>query len=677
MQSSSESLWISSGKPTKQKPTHLESVDGRPIYVWDAHTQRATTEDSEGVQREAELEFVAANIEEYDVILGYPWLRTTHIDFDTKWFRHKTAAHLIETQTAKQFAKTIEDDIPLFVAFFTSKGPTISVISKGTDATPVEIPIEYADFKEVFDDAKAAGLPGLDGPSHAIELEPEGKPPWGPVYALAAPEMEALREYLEDRLDRGWIRRSKSPAGAPVLFTPKKDGGLRLCIDYRGLNKITIKNRTPLPLIMETLDRLGQAAVFTKLDLKDAYNRIRIQEGDEWKTASRTRYGPFEYTVMHFGLCNAPATFQQYINEALAGLVDVICVVYLDDILIYSERPEEHTGHVRQVLERLQQYNLFVNLKKCDFNTEVVEFLGYIITPDGIAMEPARIQTIRDWPKPTSVHDIQVFLGFANFYRRFIRNYSRITAPITNLLRKKDEKFMFDTLAQEAFLKLKFAFTRAPVLRHFDPQLPIRLETDASGFATGAVISQLFGTGADARWHPIAFHSKKMSPEETRYETHDQELLAIVQAFRTWRHYLSYTRDTIAVLTDHNNLRGFMTKVKLNGRQVRWAQSLSEFDFNVEYRPGKLNPADGPSRRPDYSPTEEHDVNDVLPSLKKKLQGDFVTKRLNLLRFAVSRDKSRLLALRVATTRDEPTRPNESRLLARAASRSLGNFGLV
>jgi len=217
---------------------------------------------------------------------------------------------------------------------------------------------------------------------------------------LAEKESDVLREYLEDKSRRGWIRRSSSPAGAPVLFVPKKDGTLRLCVDYRGLNKITIKNRTPLPLIGETLDRLSRAKRFTKLDLKDAYTRIRIRPGDEWKTAFRTRYGHFEYCVMPFGLCNAPATFQQYINEALAGLVDVCCVIYLDDILIYSENVEEHTDHVRQVLERLRRYKLFVNLKKCEFNTQQVEFLGFVVSTSGVAMEESRVTAIREWPVP-------------------------------------------------------------------------------------------------------------------------------------------------------------------------------------------------------------------------------------------------------------------------------------
>ena len=243
-----------------------------------------------------------------------------------------------------------------------------------------------------------------------------------------------LREYLRDALAKGWIRESSSPAGAPILFAPKKDGELRLCVDYRGLNKITKKNRYPLPLIGEILDRLSKAKVYTKLDLRNAYHRIRIREGDEWKTAFRTRYGHFEYLVLPFGLTNAPATFQAYINRALAGLVDVTCIVYLDDILIYSDDPAVHRQHVIEVLKRLRQYGLYAKLSKYKFSITNVEFLGYILGPDGVVMERSCVDSIMEWPEPTSYREVQVFLGFANFYRRFIAKYSKIASPLMAIL---------------------------------------------------------------------------------------------------------------------------------------------------------------------------------------------------------------------------------------------------
>lgn len=241
---------------------------------------------------------------------------------------------------------------------------------------------------------------------HRIDLEPGTSPPWGPIYPLAERELQVLRDYLADALAKGWIRPSTSSAGAPVIFVPKKGGKLRLCVDYRGLNRITKKDRTPLPLISEILDRLSGTKYYTKLDLKDAYHRLRIRGGDEWKTAFRTRYGLFEYLVLPFGLSNAPSTFQAYINYALKGLLDDICIVYLDDILIYSDSLEQHRRHVRAVLERLQQHELFANLGKCEFEVQEVSFLGFVINNQGIHIERDRVEAVASWQEPRSVKDL-------------------------------------------------------------------------------------------------------------------------------------------------------------------------------------------------------------------------------------------------------------------------------
>jgi hypothetical protein len=259
-------------------------------------------------------------------------------------------------------------------------------------------------------------------------------PPQLGLYNLSQRELQVLREYLDAALKKGWIRASKSPSAAPILFVLKKDGGDRLCVDYRGLNKVTIKNRYPLPLISELLDRLGHAKVFTKLDLRDAYHRLRIKEGDEWKTAFKTRYGLFEYMVMPFGLANAPATFQAYIHKALGHLVDSICIVYLDDILIYSKEEKEHEHHVKMVLQKLRDYALYAKPSKCTFHTKEVEFLGFVVNTNGVTMDENRVRSIREWPVPTAHREVQVFLGFANFYRRFIWNYSALARLLNRLL---------------------------------------------------------------------------------------------------------------------------------------------------------------------------------------------------------------------------------------------------
>ncbi|KAJ8469582.1 hypothetical protein ONZ51_g8881 [Trametes cubensis] len=298
------------------------------------------------------------------------------------------------------------------------------------------VPEEYHEFADVFSKTKADILPEHRPYDLKIDLEEGATPPLGPIYSLSKLELDTLREYIDENLRSGFIRPSNSPCGAPVLFVKKKDGSLRLCVDYRGLNKITRKDRYPLPLVSDLLDAPRKARIYTKIDLRHAYNLVRIAPGDEWKTAFRTRYGSFEWLVMPFGLSNAPAAFQRFVNDIFADMLDVCVIVYLDDILIYSDNPEQHRKHVKEVLRRLRKHRLYARADKCEFHTDSVEYLGYILSPSGLTMAELKVKAILDWPEPRKVRDIQSFLGFANFYRRFIPNYSEIVLPLTRLTRK-------------------------------------------------------------------------------------------------------------------------------------------------------------------------------------------------------------------------------------------------
>ena len=356
---------------------------------------------------------------------------------------------------------------------------------------------------------------------------------------------------------------------------------------------------------------------------------MRIREGDEWKTAFRTRYGHFEYLVLPFGLTNAPATFQSYINRALRGLVDDFCVVYLDDILVFSKSEKEHRRHLEQVVERLERVGLYANTRKCYFHKTEMDFLGFIVDKDGLRMDPSRVEAISEWRNypPKTYHDIQIFLGFCNFYRRFIYNFAGIARPLHQLLRGMKNGKKPGLIAnnwqkpqQEAFEMLIDAFITAPVLRHYSHGRKIRLETDASSMAYAGILSQKWEDG----WHPIAYLSKKFSGAELNYPVYDKELMAIVMSFRQWRHYLEGAPE-IEVWSDHQNLKQFMSQTHLNGRQVRWMIQLAPYDFTIHYRKGSLNPADGPSRRPDYladrEVVEETSVGQLMPTLSNKLAG--------------------------------------------------------
>ena len=518
-------------------------MDGKSTYCYEAYYINYEAEDSWGRTKECWGIFYAIDKEGPPITLGLPTCHAEGIQIDssTLSWRFKIDESALEVVDPKQFAKTLETEAAVYALVVsevsTITSPKIGAVGTQEARTQVEgsappISKELEEFQDVFSVEDAGKLPSHHGGDHAIDTTDD--PPYGPLYNLSNTELAALRDYLNAALAKGWIRHSTSPAGAPILFVPKKDGGLRLCVDYRGLNKVTVKNRHPLPLISETLDRLYGAKYFTKLDLKDAYHRLRIKKGDEWKTAFRTRYGHFEYLVMPFGLTNAPATFQAYINKSLAGLLDHFCVVYLDNILIYSNSKEEHLDHVRQVLLRLRRFRLYANPKKCEFFTTQVEFLGFIVSTSGVTMDQSRVDTIQTWPVPRSFHDVQVFLGFVNFYRRFIHRYSQIATPLTDLLQGSKDgvkagPFMWPDGAERAFRQLLNAFTDVPILRHFDSESKIRVETDASNFAIAGILSQPDDNG---HWKPVAFWSRKMIPVERNYETYDQELLAIVAVFK-------------------------------------------------------------------------------------------------------------------------------------------------
>jgi hypothetical protein len=468
----------------------------------------------------------------------------------------------------------------------------------------IKVPEWLRDYLKVFDQREPDVLPPHRDDDHSIELQPGKTPPAGPLYSMSRDELLVLKKWLEENLSKGFIRTSTSPAAAPVLFAKKPGGGLRFCVDYRGLNAITIRNRYPLPLVQETLARLSKARFYTKLDIVAAFNNLRIKEGQEWMTAFNTRYGLFESLVMPFGLTNAPATFQTYINKLLHPFLDVFCTAYIDDILIYSDDFTSHKTHVKRVLAVLQDAGLKCDIKKCEFAAQEVCYLGMIISTNGVMMDPKKVECIKDWEAPSCVKDVQAFLGFANFYRRFIKGFSTVAKPLVNLT-KKDTPFKWTDRCNDAFESLKLAFVSAPVLGHFDPDLEIFVEADASDFVSAGVISQ---KGKDGVRRPIAYMSKKHNPAECNYEIYDKELMAIVRCFEEWRAELQGSAHPITVITDHRNLEYFMTTKALTRRQVRWSEFLSQFDFKISWKPGKLNAnADALTRRSQDQPANDDD----------------------------------------------------------------------
>lgn len=476
---------------------------------------------------------------------------------------------------------------------------------KTTDPPIDSLPPEIRDFRDVFDRRNASKLPPHRPWDLKIELLEGKSPPFGPLYSLSQFEMKVLREWLDDQLARGLIRPSQSSAASPILFIKKKNGLLRLCVDYRGLNAITRRNRGPLPRVDQLLENIQGASWFTKLDLRAAYNLLRIAKGDEWLTAFRTHYGLFETLVVPFGLTNAPPHFQQFMSNVLSDLLGVCCVVYLDDILIYSKTREQNVKDVKSVLDCLRKADLYANFEKCTFFEREVEYLGFIINGSSARMDPAKLKTVSEWPIPKNPTDVLAFLGYINFYRRFIPRFSSIARPLNHLTHKDVPwTFELDGPPYRSFMLLREAMLSDSVLRRFDPTRRIEIFSDASNWAVSGQICQ---RDDDGHLHPITYHSRTFTTAQANWAIYDKEMYAIYDILTTYRPWLVNTQEPILVHSDHKNLEHFFTVRRLNQRQCRWASELADYDFKISHIDGTRNPADPPTRRSDFLPSDEGD----------------------------------------------------------------------
>ncbi|GJP43588.1 hypothetical protein CLOM_g3032 [Closterium sp. NIES-68] len=442
-------------------------------------------------------------------------------------------------------------------------------INKLCDSVPDDLAKIIREYPEIFPVDLPSGLPPERPQDDKIELEPGAQPTVRTQWRLTQPELQELRNQLDYLLAKGFIRPSTSPFAAPILFTPKKDGGLRMCTDYRALNRVTIKSRYPIPRTDKLIDNLRGARYFSKIDLRGGYHQIRVFTDDCHKTAFRTRYGSYEYKVMPFGLTNAPSTFQLTMNGVFRDLLNKCVIMYLDDILIYSKTREQHLKDLEAVFQLLQQHQLITKGSKCEFLKQEMEFLGHVISTEGIRIDPKKLWAIQEWKPPTNLQQPQSFLGFVNYVRRFIPNMAGLTGPLIDLL-QKGIFYEWGEKQQAAFEALK------------------NLLID---IAIGAVLMQDFGNGLQ----PIAYESRKMQSAECNNPVHDKEMLAIVHAFKIWRCYM--TGADVTVRTDHKSLQYLRAQPNLNPRQIRWLDYLeSNFTYKITYKTGANNIADALSR---------------------------------------------------------------------------------
>ena len=558
--------------------------------------------------------FIATDLQGYDLVLGMPWLR--QYEPAILWGRQEIIAPWrikgvatrvgpsIQLLSAEKMARCLRSGrkngaCQAYILAVKGVGDD-QVKEEGKDllkpetALPPDIQEQLHALlanRKTFDAPK--GRNEKIGHRHRIVLKEGQEPKMHGMRRMSSAELDVLREKLDEFMDNGWLRPTAgSNFAAPVVFAKKPDGTLRFCVDYRALNALTLKDSYPLPRVDELLDQLHGAMFFTTMDLASAYYQIPMHEEDIFKTAFKTRYGHYEWVVMPMGLTNAPATCQKVMNEMLRPYLDKFAFIYLDDCMIYSKTAQEHLDHIRLVLELLDQYNFKVKLSKCTFATKSTRFLGYVVSVDGIAADPAKVQAVVNWPIPTSVTEVRRFMGFCNFYRRFIRNFSELAAPLTELT--SSVKVFPDKLpveAVDAMSRLKQALVSTPVLAipKTGPDATFELYSDASIVAVGAVLEQ--------DGHPICYESRKLNAAEKNYPVHELEMLGVVHALRTFRHYLEGCKQ-FTLYTDHHSLQYFFRQKDLSRRQAGWAELLADFQPNMQvtYLPGERNRADALSR---------------------------------------------------------------------------------
>ena len=498
-----------------------------------------------------------------------------------------------ERETKKQvsfYAKASE----IRSAFYTNQ-PMFVLLYKeacfGTNKIDESLPSGVVsllqEFEDVFPNDVPSGLPPIRGIEHQIDFVPGSTIPNRPAYRSNPEETKELQRQVEELLDKGYVRESMSPCAVPVLLVPKKDGTWRMCVDCRAINNITVKYRHPIPRLDDMLDELHGSSFFTKIDLKSGYHQIRMKEGDEWKTAFKTKYGLYEWLVMPFGLTNAPSTFMRLMNHTLRKFIGKFVVVYFDDILVYSKTLDDHIEHLHFVLDVLRKEKLYANLNKCSFCLDKVVFLGFVVSAKGIGVDEGKVKAIKEWPTPKSITEVRSFHGLASFYRRFVKNFSTLAAPLTEII-KKSVGFKWGKEQDRAFCEIKERLCSAPLLALPDFSKIFEIECDASGIGIGAVLMQ--------EKRPIAYFSEKLNGAALNYPTYDKELYALVRSLETWQHYL-WPKEFV-IHTDHESLKHLKGQGKLNRRHAKWVEFIETFPYVIKYKQGNENiVADVLSRR--------------------------------------------------------------------------------
>ncbi|KAJ3684341.1 hypothetical protein LUZ61_013505 [Rhynchospora tenuis] len=525
------------------------------------------------------------NIQGYDMILGMDWL-SLHGPMTIDWDQGRVLLH----KDGKEMVLQVQPEIAeislcqdhLTLTKEVKNGGQLLLAQLFSISDTPQLPKVHPSLQSVLDTfqevfAEPSCLPPTRSVDHQIPLKPDSKPITVRPYRYSYFQRLEIEKIVDELISNSFIRPSTSPYSSPVLLVKKKDNSWRLCIDYRQLNDATIKNKYPIPIIDDLLDELKGAQYFSKIDLRSGYHQIKMHEADVFKTAFRTHNGHYEFVVMPFGLTNAPATFQTLMNTLFKPLLRQYVLVFFDDILVYSKTLEDHILHVQTVLQILLNNQLKAKLSKCEFGTTKIEYLGHIISNQGVATDPAKVESMQNWPTPKSVKELRGFLGLTGYYRKFVKNYGVISKPLTDLTKKN--AFVWSSAAQHAFDQLKQAMSTTPVLQLPDYSKQFVIETDASALGIGAVIMQ------DNR--PIAYLSKSLGLRTQGLSTYEKELLALLTAVKKWKHYL--IGQPFIIRTDQFSLKHLLEQKVTNALQHKSLCTLLGLDYIIEYKKGRDN----------------------------------------------------------------------------------------